>query len=305
MRWPIGAALVITFAVTIGLIAVRPDPLPVGIAVMMALAGPLCCALVFCVLPIPPTSAAQLWPLGTGTATATYMCVRGRTGAAWINVLAMIAVTAIWSASTGQGFLHGVGISVINLGPLLMATFFAYTIRPAARAIFDLREESTRRIATEAAATAALVERDEQMQQLDQLVRPILSTIANPEQLDSTTKLECALLEAHLRDKLRAPALDQPSVAAAARQARQRGVEVVMVDDHGLDDDDDEIGPRLFSLVSTELGRAEAGTVTIRILPPHRQLLATILAYDPATGIRRLEIDHNVAPTFPVTQQIS
>ena len=304
-RWPIVLALVITFAVIIGLIAVRPDPLPGAVAVAMALAGPVCCVLVFSVLPVPPTSAAQLWPLGSGTAISTYMCVRGRTGAAWTNVIAMIAVTAIWSALTGQGLLHGLAISIINLGPLLMATFFAYTIRPAARAIFDLREESTRRIAAEAAATASLVERDKQMQQLDHLVRPILSTIANPKGLDSKTKLECTLLEAYLRDKLRAPALDQPGVSAAARDARSRGVEVVMVDDHGLDDDDADIGPRLLSLVSTELGRAEAGTVTIRILPPRRRLLATILAYNPATGMRRLEIDHFARARITVADQIS
>ena len=302
-RWPIILALLITIVVTGALLTVRPDPLPPAITVAMALSGPVCCALVLFVLPVPPTSAWQTWPLASGTGTATYMCVRGRTAAAWVNLWGMIAVTALWSGATGQGAAHGVAISIVNLPPLLMATFFAYTIRPAARTIFELREESSRRIAAEAAVLARLAEREEQMRRLDRTVRPILQRITDSEPLDSATRLECKLLEAHLRDTLRAPSLVQGSLPAAARAARARGVEVIMLDDHGLDTADADTRERLSTFVAAELDRADAGTVTVRILPPDRGLLATILADHPTEGMRRIELGRHGVPLTSQTEQ--
>ena len=58
--------------------------------------------------------------------------------------------------------------------PLLMATFFAFTIRPLAAAIFELRRQSTVRIASQAAAAAVLEERDARLASLDALARPLL-----------------------------------------------------------------------------------------------------------------------------------
>ena len=204
-RWPVVVALLITAGAVAGLLAVRPDPLPTGATIAMTAAGPVSCALVLAVLPVPRTSAAQTWPFAAGVAVATYMCVRGRTLAAWIDVLGMIAVALTWSLSTGQGVGPGITISIFNLGPLAMGTVFAYTLRPAARTIVELREQATERIAEQAATAASLEERDSQLRQLDRLVRPTLDKIARGDPVDASTRLECALLEAELRDSLRAP----------------------------------------------------------------------------------------------------
>ncbi|HEY5858403.1 MAG TPA: hypothetical protein VIW24_31385 [Aldersonia sp.] len=292
-RWPVVVALLVTAGAVAGLLAVRPDPLPTAATIAIASAGPVSCALVLAVLPVPRTSAAQTWPFAAGTVVATYMCVRGRTPAAWINVLGMMVVALAWSLSTGQGIAPGVAISVFNFGPLAMGTVFAYTLRPAARAIVELREQATERIAEQAATAASLEERDSQLRQLDRLVRPTLDKIARGGPVDASTRLECALLEAELRDGLRAPSLVDVEVSAAARRARARGVEVVMVDDGGADDVTPAVRGRLLRHVGGELDGAEAGSVTVRILPPNRPVLATILVRDPVHGSRRVELDHD------------
>ncbi|MBF6244384.1 hypothetical protein IU471_12435 [Nocardia elegans] len=296
--WPVPTGLAITAAATAALLRIRPDPLPLPATAALAASIPATAALTLFNLPIPPTSVAQLWSFGAGTVTATFMCVRGRTGAAWAGLLSLIATSAVWSWQSGQGFGHGVAISVINLGPLMMATFFAYTLRPAARAIFRLREESTRQVGSEAAAAAALDERRAQVQRLDDMVRPILERIAGPQPLDERTREDCRLIEAHLRDTLRAPALATEPITTAARHARLRGVDVVLIDDHGLDDLPAATRRRVLGTVAAELTTASAGTAHVRILPPHRAILATIVVNDPRSGIRRIEIDTPARPAL-------
>ncbi|MFP3670378.1 hypothetical protein SB717_35415, partial [Priestia sp. SIMBA_032] len=87
----------------------------------------------------------QLWTLGASTAIYAYMAVRGRPLWAWIGMLATLVSCMVWTATEGEGALYGLSISVVNLAPLLMATFFAWTIRPAARSIFELRRQGTLR----------------------------------------------------------------------------------------------------------------------------------------------------------------
>ncbi|MGC4989844.1 hypothetical protein [Nocardia salmonicida] len=295
-RWPVVVSLVIVAAVTITLLRVRGDPLPALTTAALAASIPATAFLTLTNMALPQSTSSQLWTFGSGTVTATFLCVRGRTLAAWCGMLAMIATTAAWAARTDQGAVHGVAISIINLGPLLMATFFAYTLRPAAHAIFQLRAESTKQAGAEAAAAALLAERLAQTDRLDRLVRPLLETLASPAPMTTDTAEECRLVEAYLRDTLRAPALATGDVIVAARDARRRGVEVILVDDHGLDDAAADIHARLLAAVTDALDTAQGGSIHIRILPPHRQVLATLVANHPRTGISRIEFDPTGRP---------
>ncbi|WP_051028034.1 hypothetical protein [Nocardia higoensis] len=295
-RWPVVLALAIVTAATVTLLVARADPLSRPLTVALALSIPAGSALVMFNLPPEPDPMAMTWHFGGGSVTATFLCVRGRTPAAWIGLCAMIAVSASWAQHAGHGIGYGLGMSVINFGPLLMSTFFAYTLRPAAQQIFQLHEESTRQAAADAAATAALEERREQTADLDRMVRPMLHRIAGPDPLGAEDRAECRLVEAQLRDNLRAPALSVPEITAAARTARARGVDVVLVDDRGLDNSSPEVKSRLIGLVARELARAESGSVMVRVLPPNRQLLATMVVDHPVAGIRRTEVRRDGTP---------
>ncbi|MGW5924186.1 hypothetical protein ACWFPY_34780 [Nocardia fluminea] len=295
-RWPVVVSLAIVGAVTIALLRVRADPIPVLTTLAITASIPLTIFLTLTNMPLPQATSAQLWTFGSGTVTATFLCVRGRTLAAWCGMLASIGTTAVWAAGTGQGAGHGISISIINLGPLLMATFFAYTLRPAAHAIFQLRAESTKQAGAEAAAEALLNERLAQADRLDNLVRPLLRTLAGRTPVTTDVAEECRLVEAYLRDTLRAPALATGEVVIAAREARRRGVEVILVDDQGLDHADAVTHSRLLAAVNNALDTFDSGSVHIRVLPPHRPILATIVANHPRTGIRRTEFDQSGHP---------
>lgn len=280
-------AVVIVSVAAGALVAWPGDPLPVRVATAIAAAGPIATAVVLWQLPVPPHNALQPWPLSASTALFAFICVRGRTTAAWAGMTATVAVCVAWTWSTGQGAVTGISMSVINYAPLAMATFFALTFRPVAKAVFELREQSRRRAAENAATIAALDERDSQLERLGVLARPLLMRIAAGDRLDPEERAACGLLEAALRDGLRAPGLIDEWVQQAARAARQRGVHVVLLDDGGLEAAGADAGRRVRSEVAAALDAARSGTVTARILPAGRTTLASVLSSGDSADLRR------------------
>ncbi|AJW41862.1 hypothetical protein NY08_3855 [Rhodococcus sp. B7740] len=290
--WPEYAAVLALSAAVILLLRAPGDPPSLRSTVLMTLSGPVAAALVFTVVPVPLNGSLQTWPLGMPLVIYTFMCVRGRTLAAWVGLTLTMSVAIGWAVVTGQGFLYGLSFSAINIAPLLMSTFFAFTIRPLAAAIFELRRQSTVRIASQAAAAAVLEERDARLASLDALARPLLQRIADGPDPTDEEILACRLLEAELRDTLRARGLVRPDLARAARSARARGVEVMLLDDRSPNALDDDARERIVAAASSALDAAEAGAVTVRLLPPGRPVAATILLDDLGDGAHRVEYDH-------------
>lgn len=286
--WPPALAVLVCTLAAYALVSVQGDPLPRTVTILLAATGAVSSALVFSVLPSPPPPGIATWPLGMSTVIFTFMCVRGRTFAAWIGLACMIATTSYWTQATGQGIAPGLSLSVVNAAPVLMSTFFAFTLRPLARSIYVLRAVSLQRSAEQAAAAAVLEERDAQLDRLDALARPLLERIATGEGLGPGERRAGVLLEARLRDGLRAPVLQDRTVVDAAEAARRRGVDVVMLDDHGMDAIPEAEQARIRRAVADELDSVSHGSVTVRVLPPGRRALVTILVVGDA--VRRIEL---------------
>ncbi|WP_241385794.1 hypothetical protein [Rhodococcus sp. CH91] len=294
-RWPLAVAVIVCVAAAYGLVVVEGDPLPLRPAVAMTFAGAVASAAVLWVLPAEPAPhPIELWPFGMSTTILVFMCVRGRTMLAWCGMILMLVVAALWSHLTGPGAAYGLGLTITSAGPVLMGTVFGYTIRPLARSIYLLRAQSMQRIAAESAAAAALEERDVRLRGLDASARPLLTRIASGEPLDDNERIECGLLEARLRDGLRAPVFQVPEVEKAAAAARRRGVEVVMLDDRAMDAASPEIRRRVYCEVVDVLDSVRTGSVTVRVLPPARGAMVTMLLE--GEEVCRLELGHDGHP---------
>ncbi|MXP20170.1 hypothetical protein GIY30_02135 [Gordonia sp. HNM0687] len=285
--WP-GVTLLALLAMgAVAILAVRQDPLPAPFAAAVVITTTPAAYACFHVLPVPNSSPDQLWMFGAITMLCTWLCVRGRVGTAWLTMAGLIAASILWTVTTDRGALEGFAASVVNLGPLLMSTLFAATIRPAARDIYELRRRAVEQSATRAAAVAAVAERDQRLRALNAEVTPLLQRIADDAPLTAAERERCRTLEAQIRDSLRAPILaGTPTVAAAASRARARGVEVIMVDGHALDDADDSVRTSVLSRIADELDCATQGSAVIRILPPGRALCATVVVDGPRAVLR-------------------
>ncbi|MFC8045009.1 hypothetical protein [Nocardia sp. NPDC057353] len=293
--WPTVLSLVVLAAATVALIAVPGDPLPPVATAAMTLAGPVACAITLVVVPVPMVTPLQAWTHGGATTVYCFLCVRGRAGFAWLGILGVALVYMAWTALTGQGAVAGFGLVAIEIGPLGMATVLSYTLRPNAQLTFELRDAARDRYAEESAAAATLQERDHQVTRLDRLTRPLLSRIASGAPLTKPERVECELLEAYLRDSLRAPGLSDEHTSARVRAARSRGVEVVLIDDRGMADSAPEVRDRVRAAVVAALDDTADGSVRIRILPPGRPTLASILVRAGAE-VARTEYDHAGLP---------
>ncbi|MQY27517.1 sensor histidine kinase [Nocardia aurantia] len=289
MWWQTIGALVLLALAVCGILWAPGDPLPVSVASVIAVLGPIALGAVLLSSPHAAT-IHQLWPASGFTAVATFMCVRGRTLSAWIMITATVVIAGIWSALAGTGPGYGISYSVINFGPIIMAAMFAKTIRPAAEEIYRLRKGSIHEHAKAEAAATAIDANNAQLRDLAREARPLLLRIARPLPLTSEERTQCGNRAEKLRDHLRAIGLVHPLVDPASAAARDRGVEVNMLDDEGMDNVDETIRHEILRMIADELNRARDGRITVRIVPPGRTSLATVVSYSNST-VRRVNFD--------------
>ncbi|MFC3965647.1 sensor histidine kinase [Nocardia jiangsuensis] len=303
--WPVGVALLVMTAAAAALLLVPGDPMPITATLAVTAAGPIAIALVCSVLPVPVSSSTQLWPLFLATTVYAFLCVRGRIGFGWVGSALIAAVAITWAIGTGQGLGVGIGITAIDLAPMTMATAFALTVRPAAHDIYQVRAAALRRTAAAAHLQAATTERSNQLTTLDSQLFALLERIRDEGRLTDTDAATAGLFEAHLRSIARAPGLAQPLISQAAWQARRRGIEVRLYDDGNgrADNLDDTQHDHFAAWVATELDACtSASVITVRINPPRRPTLATLVAREAAITRRSsYELEDNSTRDKPIS----
>ncbi|RDI49357.1 sensor histidine kinase [Nocardia mexicana] len=268
-------------------IAIDTDPFPWPVALVVAAVGPLATALAY--HRVEAGSVHQfVWTIYATSVVLCFLAVRGRSGyaVAGIGMTTLVAVVGI-----GLG-ARGISLSMTPIVIVASGTLMASIASSNLQALRRIADESAARAAAQATIRAQGEERARQLERLDDRARPMLERIATGDDLTGTERHESRLLEAELRDSLRAPALTTATLAAATRGARGRGVEVLLLDDGGLAEATDGLVSTVVDAAAQQLDKANAGSITVRILPPGRHVLATILVDGPSE-MRRIEIDHD------------
>jgi hypothetical protein len=252
-----------------------PNPLPefraVGILALFGVAEG------FAVLQAPPTVHMPFvsWHIGAITLLLLVLAVRGHVTYAWLAFGGIAVATVVWAVAGGQGVDAGVSLVIRHAGTLLGGTLFAIGLRRVSNSLAALHEERAQHAFSEAAAIAALEEREAQLVRVNAMARPLLRRLALRRALNTDERAECLQVEASLRDAMRARSLFAEPVIAAARAARGRGVEVTLLDDSG--DQPPAQLAQVASVVANELGSASEGRFTARLLPAGRGDVATIV----------------------------
>ncbi|WP_051186798.1 hypothetical protein, partial [Nocardia tenerifensis] len=173
----------------------------------------------------------SVWTAYTAGSALAILVLRGRNVLAWTGTAATWFAVVVAAGGEPTAYVQAV-VPLVNVA---IAAAFAAIMRPTLRSLHQLEIESTARAVKQARIDAQNAERTRQLNRLDRRARPMLERIATAVPLLPDEREECRLLEAELRDELRAPQLSTPELLAAARAARQRGVEVMLLDDGGLD----------------------------------------------------------------------
>ncbi|MFJ4650088.1 hypothetical protein ACIP5Y_02320 [Nocardia sp. NPDC088792] len=288
---PLWAAIVSALLMLIagGLVTAIPvDPLPLPVAFFAVVAATAATGLSV-MNPAPSMSHQSVWSAFASSYVFSVLVLRGRIRTAWAGALAV--ASAVLLAGVGEHLPAPTLVgSLVPIGTLTAISFFTAIMRPMQRSLRMLREDAMMRAAAEATMAAADSERNRQLARLDLVARPILERIADGAELTAAEQEECRLLEAELRDGLRAPQLVTEELSGAARGARGRGVEVVLLDDGGFAGVPEWVRKRVIDAATKELDAANHGSVTVRVLPLGRHVLGTVLAHAPDHD-RRTEID--------------
>lgn len=262
------------------------DPYPMPLVLVIAGVVAATTTLVTWNMPARGPIGYAGWHWGAITFVLFVLALRGRMGWAWLCYAAMAALTLLWAQTVGRGLVAGLGLVDRHAGLLLVATLFAVGLRRTGRRIAAITRAQLELAERDAASRAVLAEQAAQTATLDELARPALERIAGPEPLGANESGEFVLLEALLRDRLRAAALLTPAVTEAVRRARADGIEVVLLDDRG----DAPLSPsrqaQVESAVLAALAEPGIEAVTVRLLPAGRADLATVVARRGAASIR-------------------
>lgn len=257
------------------------DPLPGSTTSVIAAMTVSAVAVTLFSLPSPPSHVMQTGPpMGASVIILAFVAVRGRPLAAWLASGCISVIAGVWGAVSTAGAVWGLSITLPGYAIMIMGSLFSVMLRPMARNIYELREANERQAALDAAAAAATEVRDRRLAALDERARPVLTHMARRETFTADEVATARLLEAQLRDGIRASGLDLPMVRDAAWRARQRGVRVVLLDDGGLATLNDAHATmaraQLAVAVEDVLDGTDSGRVTVRIQPPGRDALATV-----------------------------
>ena len=229
----------------------------------------------FAVIVSRPMPGWDHWTAGAGTFLACGLVLRGRSRQAWAAMALMLAGTTAWVLATGGSLLV---VGAYNGGHVLTLAVWGLTAMWSERAYREigfqqrrlqslraqrLAEEEAERVLAEARASVA------------RRALPVLREIASGV-IDEGGRTRARLLEAELRDEIRAACFAGTAVAEAARRARSRGVDVVLLDDDGSSSSgplEESERARLVGAVVEFLEGVECGRVVVRVPPRSRGLL--------------------------------
>lgn len=217
------------------------------------------------------------WYFGAGTVALFYLGLRGRIGLAWIGYAVLSATILTWGTTTDIGFSNAVVLVARQAPILIVGTLFANGLRRTGDDIEKVTAAASMGAIAEASAAAARNERDQRLTELGGFATDLLEKLAGGDPITPEDRIEFAVAEAEVRDSVRARSLRLPAVVTAARDARRRGVEVVLLDDSdpaaNTAEELEEVGTHL----AAALDAATDGRVTARLLPAGRETLATIV----------------------------
>ena len=221
------------------------------------------------------------WCTGAGNDLSCGLLMRGRPVYAWAGSAATTLATAYWVISTGR--------------PLFMIFTYMlghYFTLASWHGVAHLSTRATTQIAAIQQETAWLQAQQRAHEEADRImtsrmasvrrrVTPLLTQIADGKAPTPELRSQAYLLEAELRDEIRAPFFTGTSIVTSAQAARRRGTEVILLDDSG---DNTAIDGRArtnaVNYVTKLLDLTQSNRVVIRLNPPRRPALLTIVTDD-------------------------
>ncbi|QWW19554.1 hypothetical protein I6B53_10865 [Schaalia sp. 19OD2882] len=226
-----------------------------------------------------PLGASPGWADWSTSALAMIcygLLVRGRRGPVYLIQGAALFTTGAWLVQGHQSLLE----LVHHNGPLVGTVFVWGLVTRLAQHTSTATRRQMRRSQLRTARSRIEEEVTQVMQttlsSVSHRVTPVLDGVIGDGELTPELVTQARLVEAELRDGIRAQFFVGTQVTSAARRARARGVELVLLDDNRGAYIPEAVRRRVLEYVVVALDTTAEGSLVIRLLPPGRPFLLTI-----------------------------
>lgn len=287
--WGITAIVATLVAGAIG-VASGPYPMPFPRVLAIIVLTTYCNAAITVQLTPGVWPGWAAWNFGLTAIVLFCLSLRGRILWSWVGLAAMCAIAITWSQVTMGDPGMGIQLVYMHAAINLAASLFALGLRRTVRRISVLRVVEAERASERGRQEAVDAERAAERTHLQTEVLPMLRRIASGATVDPT---DARVLEARLRDRIRARRLEGPRLRTAIDAARRRGVDVVVLDDGGGIPLDDDLMDEAAGWAASVLDGQGAGRVTIRVAVAGDRLVLTITRDDAASVDRRTVSSHS------------
>ncbi len=261
------------------------------------LAAPRAAALIGCALLagatvlFTDTEALEPELFGASLLILGLLAVRGNGGAAVLGAGAFVIVGVLWAVAReippALAVVRFLSLLALPAGILWRLQAVRFAEREGRYRSEAAQAEFAAEVAREAARRTAAelrVVRDEAVDVLDRLRGGL-----------PVAESELSMVEASIRDRIRAPQLQTERLRSAVRDARERGVRVLQMGQAA--DLRPPISDALARAVAEILDRVIAGEVTIRLLSARHAAAITVLAESPeSTELHWLDSDGHRIP---------
>lgn len=229
--------------------------------------------------PTQLTGYATWYVLGVGTLLGA-TAVRGRRRVAWVGLVILVAEIAAWG---GLGILATTGLpGVFSL--VVTGHAVSLGVERALKATAELNKKAADLAFETAARETASAVRSNLLEKTLRTALPALNLIASlGGNLNESQRREALLLEASLRDEIRGANLLNEQMREVIKAARLRGVEVLVMDEGGLEGLSEIERVSVLTKAAEAIARVEAGRLTIRA-PRGESWRVTVVAVRPGTS---------------------
>jgi len=272
------AIVIYTFVSLMSIFIYRTRNMPPLLAWINLLVIAIVPQLVHGAIDVSRVDSQTSWYVSGIGALLAITAIRGQQAVSWLGAAVLSLEVLVWGGTESM-FNSGLAGA---LGLVVAANVLSYAL---ARIEAETQNYLDKTIEIEAAAAIESVTRMERSRRLTETLRvsyPLLQKIATG-RLDEDAQQEAKLLEAELRDGIRGRELIDDKLKKAIRAARERGVEVVVLDEGGLSSLTEISKTEIRQRLSTELDQIFSGRVIIRA-PRGGKTSATFVASRPGTA---------------------
>jgi hypothetical protein len=218
-------------------------------------------ALVLAELEASHVGTYATWFVGAIASLGAATAFRGRTHHAVLMVMSVTLQVVIWG---GPSAINTTGI----FGAIVFVVVGSLMSRGVLGAMKATEEAQAKTLATvtkTAFVTAAREEHKKRIAAALATALPALGQLAKLEKpLDSSDQKKMFLLESTLRDEIRGRGLMNDRIREAVASARKRGIEVMVLDEGGLDSTSADERTELLDHVATAMDGVADGRITLR-----------------------------------------